>query len=53
MLTQAWPLLSPLGITLPGNLEQRQGELRAAVWTHFMPSASEHVLNVLKTGEVE
>jgi hypothetical protein len=53
MLTQGWALLSPLNITLPGNLGALRGELRPSLWTHFTAAAAGRLQQILSRGRVE
>jgi hypothetical protein len=53
MLTQGWPLLSALGITLPGGLGGLRGELRPSLWTHFTPAAADRLHEALSQKKVE
>ena len=53
MLTQGWALLSPLNITLPGNLGALRGDLRPSSWTHFTAAAAGRLQQILSRGRVE
>lgn len=53
MLTQGWSLLDPLGITLPGGLDELRGMMRPSIWTHFTSAAAGRLNDVISQGKVD